>query len=129
MRKTGILVLIATVVLFFAACGGAPVANDPSSVAKAFMERLQKLDFDGAKQLATEDGQKVLSMLQGLMAMADQKEKDKYAKEEQGEVKIISVDDKGDKAIVTYSAGGKENAPLELLKENGQWKVNFQKEL
>jgi len=130
MRKQGICIAIALIVLLLASCGNAAPANDPGSVAKAFLERLQKMDFDGAKALATKDGQKVLSMMQGFLAMADEEQKKKMNEEgEQGTITIGSVDEQGDKATVVYSMGDKKDQPLELVKENGQWKVNFQKEL
>ncbi len=130
MKNIGIVLSIGCIVLLLAACGGAAPANDPSSVAKAFLERLAKMDLDGAKELATKDGQKVLSMMQGFLAMADEEQKKKMDEEgEQGPVTIVSVDEQGDKATVVYSMGDKQDQPLELVKENGQWKVNFQKEL
>jgi hypothetical protein len=129
MKKLVVLFAIMAVVLALSACGGA-VANDPTSVSKAFLEKLKTFDFDGAKQLATADGQKVLGMLQGFMAMADKAELEKQkAESAKGELKIISVDEQGDKATVKYSMKEGETSSMDLVKENGQWKVNFKKEL
>ena len=130
MKNSGKCVVIISIIFLLAACGSSAPANDPESVAKAFLERLGRMDFNGAKELATKDGQKMLSMIQGFIAMADEEKKKEMEEEGQaGPPVIVSVDEQGDKAMVVYSMGDKKNQPLELLKENGQWKVNFQKEM
>ena len=130
MKKLGFVIMIAAMLFALAACGAGAPANDPKSVAVAFLDRMKNMDLDGAKQLATADGAKMLDMVKGLMAGVDKAELDKQKAEgAQSETKILDVKEEGDKATVQYSQKEGETSVLEMVKENGQWKVNFKKSM
>jgi ketosteroid isomerase-like protein len=124
MKKIVMAAAVLTAVLF-TGCNGAG-GGDPKTVLMAFFEALMKKDMDGAKKLATKDSEAMFSLMEMGMKMAkDTKEMDKFdkTKMEFGEAKI-----EGDKATVPVkdkSSG--ESTNFILKKENGGWKVAFDK--
>ncbi len=107
-------------------------SGDPKSVAIAFMDEIKAKDFDGAAQYATKDSKSALEMMKSAMKMAeafggkgDDMDFDKEwkgKKVEYSEAKIT-----GDNATVSLMVDGKEQMPISLKKEDGSWKVAFDK--
>jgi len=106
--------------------------SDPKSVAIAFMDAIKSKDFDGAAKYATKDSKAALDMMKSAMKMAeafggkggdmDIDKEWKGKKVEYSEPKI-----EGDNATVSLMVDGKEQMPISLKKEDGGWKVAFDK--
>lgn len=134
MKKTLLLfALAALATIFFVNCSPA-TQGDPETVIKTFAERLAKKDFDGAAELATKASQPTLTMVKMGMEMAEKMKSElpendpvaAIASAEFGNAKI-----EGNTAIVpvTSKVDGQEMTyDFYLLKENGQWKVDFSTE-
>lgn len=134
MKKIfGFFLLIAFATPVFIGCKGKDsVANDPKTVLTTFFERMSKKDIDGAAKLATKDSKGTLDMMKKGMEAAEKmkgmggaEEKDPtedFKKMTFGDAKI-----EGDKATVsvTNPAKGKEPFEFPLVKEGGEWKVDF----
>lgn len=122
---------VAFMVVALVSCKGGG-ANDPKSVAQSFMDALKKKDFDGAAKYATKESKSALDMMKSAMKMAeslggknDDMDIDKQwkgKKVEYGEPKI-----NGEEATVSIMVDGKEDMPISLKKEDGTWKVAFDK--
>jgi hypothetical protein len=125
-----VLVTLLFTVLIITACKTA--SSDPKGVAQAFMEALMKKDFDGAARYATKESQSALEIIKSAVKMAESfgnKEDIDIMKEARGK-KITYSDAKMDgteRATVSVLADGKEQMPLTLKKEEGAWKVAFDK--
>ncbi len=132
MCQPGMLKIAATVLgimLLVNSCGSAAPAHDPGSVSKAFIERLYRLDFTGAEQFLTDDGLKVMRMMESyVLHFGSIEETGKFKSDaEKKQVKVVSVMEKGEQAIVTCSISIPEKSGtviLEVLKIGGRWKVN-----
>ena len=119
MKKV-LLAAIAGMVIIFSGCksGG----GDPKTVLAEFFTLLSKKDLAGARKLATADSKSMLDMMEMGMK-TDTKELDKFTNMEYGEAKI-----EGDKATVpTKEKETGETTNFILKKENGDWKVAFDK--
>lgn len=100
-------------------------SGDPKMVLSSFMEALAKKDMEAARKLATTDSKTMLDMME--MGMKNEKSTDskKYdmANMEFGEPKID-----GDRATVPVKEKTSgETINYALKKENGAWKVAFDK--
>jgi Domain of unknown function (DUF4878) len=127
MKKLLVAALTASVILITSCGGGA--GNDPKATLIAFFDAMGKKDFTAAKKLATKDSEAMFSMMEMAMKMGGDKETgmDKFDKTklEFGEPKID-----GDKAVIEVKQKGEtESANFPLKKENGTWKVAFDKSL
>jgi nitrogen fixation protein FixH len=127
MKKTFLkLAACAMIVLAIASCKGGG-GNDPKSVAKNFFEAFKTMNIDEAAKYATKDSKSMLDMMKMGMSMAPKNldslksEMDKH-KIEYGEPVI-----NGDEATITVTTDGKEKTDFKLKKEDGQWKVAFDK--
>jgi hypothetical protein len=124
MRKKFFVLSILGSLLFMNSCRNS--AGDPKGVLLSFFDALGKKDIEGARKFATAESKSMLDMIDmGLKAAKDNKDMDKFdkSKMEFGEAKID-----GDKAIVPVkekSSGELTN--FSLKKENGAWKVAFDK--
>jgi hypothetical protein len=101
--------------------------NDPKSVAKKFFEALKTMNIDEAAKYATKDSKSMLDLMKMGMTMAPKNmdslktEMDKQ-KIEYGEPVI-----KGDEATIAITTDGKDKTDFKLRKEDGKWKVAFDK--
>lgn len=122
MKKkiTAILCVIA-VLSFLAACGS---ANDPETVAKAFMNAIKDGDFEKAAGYATKESSKTLLMLS---AFGEEEMGEQTGELEELDFKITGSKIDGDNATVTIESEGQAST-LILAKEDGNWKVAFDKE-
>lgn len=121
------IVILAVVSL--ASCNG----NTSKSVADKFLTSFYDMDYEEAKKYATDKTKSMLTTIDNL--------KPKFLQNAQGglkdvKVEIVDVKEEGDKAVVTYNISDGvgmatkniANKKLHLIKEKGEWKVNFTKE-
>lgn len=126
MKKLTILFAVCTGFIF-ASCGGGKVDNTPEAVLEAFVTKLKKADYSGAKKYATKGSQEGLEAMESmaeLSKMGGKEAKDdkmKNAKIEYGKPVI-----NGDEATIPVTADGK-TTDWKLKKEDGNWKVDFNK--
>ncbi|MEO7312686.1 MAG: hypothetical protein ABIX01_20035 [Chitinophagaceae bacterium] len=131
MKKLFLSIAAATFVMVaMVGCKGA--AGDPKSVAMEFMDKLKSKDFDGAAKYATKESKSALDMMKSAMKMAeafggkgDDMDFDKEWKGKKVEYTEPKIE--GDNATVSLMADGKEQMPISLKKEDGSWKVAFDK--
>lgn len=107
-------------------------SGDPKSVAESFMDAIKKKDFDGAAKYATKDSKSALEMMKSAMKMAEAfggKSEDMDIDKEWKGKKVTYGEPKieGDNATVSLMVDGKEEMPISLKKEDGSWKVAFDK--
>lgn len=116
--------------LLLASCGGGKVENTPEAVTKAFLAKIQKGDFSGAKKYATKESATALDGMESMMDMAksmgggsknSEMDKMKNSKMEVGTATI-----NGDEATIPVTTDGKAKT-MNLKKEDGAWKVAFSK--
>lgn len=112
--------------LLLVSCSG----GGPEGTVKQFVAHTSKGEFEEAKKYGTESTNGLLSMAQqfGGSQAAEMKEKNKDVK-----VDIISSDVKDSIATVKYKVTGianpsDEEKELNLVKQNGDWKVDMKKE-
>ncbi len=122
MKKLMLAVLVVSTSLMFSCKSN---SGDPKMVLSAFMDALAKKDMVAARKLATTDSKTMLDMME--MGMKNEKSTDskKYdmANMEFGEPKI-----EGDRATVPVKEKTSgESINYALKKENGEWKVAFDK--
>ena len=124
MKKT-LLPLLAIVMLALAACSGG--SGDPKSVAKKFFEAFKTMDIDEAAKYATKDSKQMLDMMKMGMSFAPVN-KDSL-KQEMAKQKIEYGDAviNGDEATISVTVDGKDKTDFKLKKEEGAWKVAFDK--
>lgn len=129
MKKILNLCLLAGTIALLTGCNGKnSVANDPKAVVVAFFEKMAKKDIEGATKLATKDSKATMDMMKKAIEMGEKmgtKEKDPtedFKNMKFGEAKID-----GDKATVSVTNPAKGETPFDfpLLKEGGDWKVDF----
>jgi hypothetical protein len=119
--KTMKMSLLAVAVAVIAACGGG--SNDPKAVAQHFLDALQKQDYAEAKKHATKESEEMLNTLESLAEMGGD-----AAKTEPKKVTISEVKEDGDNATATYTVEGEDGSQtLDLVKVDGDWKVEFAK--
>jgi len=119
--------------VIFAGCKGKDkkVDNDPKAVVTAFFERMSKKDLDGSAKLATKESKATIGMMKkaidtaekmGVKDTTSEDPSEEFKKMEIGDVKID-----GDKATVsvTNHAKGDKVQEFPLVKEGGDWKVDF----
>lgn len=99
--------------------------GDPKVVLEQFFDALSKNNMEAARKLATKDSKTMIDMMEMGMKMGkDKKESEKFGKEnmEIGEAKID-----GDKAVVPVKDKTTGIMNYTLKKEDGSWKVAFDK--
>lgn len=101
--------------------------NSPKVVAEKFLTEMENQNFEEAKKYADDSMQQLLTMLNGMP-------KDNNKKAENVKVKVVRVEENGDKAKAFYIVEGKEvegeskEQSIDLKKVDGKWKVSFNKE-
>lgn len=107
--------------------------SSPKTVADKFLTSFYEMDYAEAKKYATDKTKSVLTTIENL--------KDKFLQTAQGDLKtikveIVDVKEDGDKATITYNLSDGEGMAaktitgkkLYMVKEKGEWKVNFTKD-
>ena len=129
MKKVLFAVTAGCFMLVLAACGGG--SGSPKGVAEDFFKAMQKQDFEQMEKLSTKESKSLIGMMKMGMSMSSIN-KDSLEKEaakgkiEAGEAKI-----EGDNATVPLTLsdgkGKSEKIDVRLKKEEGAWKVAFDK--
>ncbi|MEO0471048.1 MAG: hypothetical protein AAF206_15580 [Bacteroidota bacterium] len=89
------------------------------NIAAKYLDARLYMNFAAATQYVSEDSKEVLEELEDLSGeyLEDGQQVSPY--------KIIGFDQDGNKAVVTYAMEGFGEAELELVAENGDWKVQL----
>ena len=128
MNKMIKLVVIALgCAAMFAGCG----AKTPGDVSVAFMQKLSKGDFEGAKAYCDKTTAGLLTMMEG-MAANDPKALAEFKEKEGAKFEVTEEKIDGDKASVRIKITNKdgeieEGDPVDLVKVDGEWKVAIKK--
>jgi hypothetical protein len=95
----------------------------PQEVALNFMHAIQESNFDLARDYATRESQQVIQLYSFFDARRNDSERDKIKK---AGIEVIDAQENGDKATVTVlNSSSKQKENLQLVKENGQWKISL----
>jgi hypothetical protein len=106
-------------------CSGG--GNDPKSVAKKFFEAIKMMDIDEATKYATKDSKGMLDMMKMGLSFANLN-KDSLRKElDKQKLEFSDPVINGDNATVTITSDNEDPTEFKLKKEDGQWKVAFDK--
>lgn len=108
---------------FMVSCGGS--SDNPQDVAEEFMTALTDKDYDKAKDLGTENTVMMIGMIESMASMAPEGEE----AEEMGEITWGETEIDGEKAICYYSTPDKADQQVDLIKVDGDWKVDMKKEM
>lgn len=118
--------LAALAIVTFAACTGNS-SDDPKFVAKKFFEAFKTMNMDEAAKYATKESKGMLDMMK--MGMSFAQVNQDSIKKEMAKQKIEFSDPviTGDTATISVTVDGKDKTDFKLQKEEGQWKVAFDK--
>ncbi|RFS26437.1 DUF4878 domain-containing protein [Chitinophaga silvatica] len=112
------LALFTTILL-----GSCKKRASPEEVALAFMHAIQDSNYDQAREYATKESQQVIqiyAIFDGRRSGAE-REKIKNAK-----IEVVNIEENGDKAAVTIlNSSAHQKEVLQMVKENGQWKISL----
>ena len=125
--KNAILYSVVLMIIGIAGCKSVGGGGDPRTVLISFFEALEKKDIVTARKYATKESESMLNMIETAMKMAPDsiKQKDYNVKNmEFGDPAI-----NGDQATVPVKdkKSGNEATNFILKKEDGNWKVAFDK--
>lgn len=99
-------------------------SDSPKEVADSFLQAWSKADFEEAKEYGTEESKKLLDMMNSFKTMS---EDSSFSTEISYDITREKVE--GDNATVYYKEeGSKGEQALNLIRVNGEWKVNMSKE-
>ena len=126
MKKVLFSVAAMAALWLVTACGGGG-GNNPKDVAKNFFEAIKTFNIDEAAKYATKDSKSMLDLMK--MGMSFAKENMDSIKNEMAKQKIEYSEPviNGDEATVSVTVDGKDKTDFKLKKEEGQWKVAFDK--
>lgn len=114
------IALFAVISLFFAAgCGG----NSPKSVALKWHKAIIAGDLKAANAVSTDKTTAANAMIIGCLQDKENEEVKKFLA-----LKYDTESINGDKAVVSPSAGAEDNEKIKLVKQNGKWLVDVDKE-
>lgn len=120
---TNYLRIITLSLLFGTVLGGCKKHAAPQEVALSFMHAIQDSNFDLARDYATKESQQVIQLYSFFDARRNNTERDKIKK---AGIEVIETEEDGDKATVTVlNSSSKQKERLQLVKENGQWKISL----
>ena len=101
----------------------------PEAVATAFLNHLQRFEFDEAKTLGTDNTARMVDMLKGLMELGKQKGFSDQFVPRTGAILIQRTAIKGKNAVITYTDGSGKTQQIILVKADGKWLVDMKKEM
>lgn len=117
--------VVALTLALFTACGGGK-AKDPKGVAEAFLNAMAEQDWSTAKKYATAGSQEAIDQVAEMAESMKGLEDLAGEESETPEIKMGDVTEEGETAVVSYTEDGSEKQ-LNLVKEEGEWKVEFSK--
>lgn len=128
--KNLILMLFAGALIIGTGCnsgGGLMGGNDPNTVLEKFLNAMGKKDIDEVKKYVTKDSESFVNLMKMGMDMAgDAKDDKEIFKEEDVVIEKALID--GDRATINVKdKKSGEGSKFILKKENGDWKVAFDK--
>lgn len=120
---TSYLRILTLVLLFGTVLSSCKKRASPQEVALNFMHAIQDSNFDLARDYATKESQQVIQLYSFFDARRNDSERDKIKK---AGIKVIETEENGDKATVTVlNSSSKQKERLQLVKENGRWKISL----
>src|SRR4051812_329263 len=120
---TNYLRILNLALLFGTVLGGCKKQAAPQEVALNFMHAIQESNFDLARDYATKESQQVIQLYSFFDARRNDSERNKIKK---AGIEVIETEENGDKATVTVlNSSSKQKERLQLVKENGQWKISL----
>jgi hypothetical protein len=120
---TNYLRILILALLFGTVLSGCKKHAAPQEVALSFMHAIQESNFDLARDYATKESQQVIQLYSFFDARRNNTERDKIKK---AGIEVIGTEENGDKATVTVlNSSSKQKERLQLVKENGQWKISL----
>jgi len=114
MKRVIMIAGIVCLAFFIIACGG----GSPTSAARQFVSAIEKGDTKAMEKVATAETAQMMALFA---------EKAQGALAENGKIVSTSESIDGDTARVTLTFANGEDMELDLIKENGNWKVTFDK--
>ncbi len=121
-KQVTALCVVAAAALMFVGCGGSK-SKGPDAVALEFANLVEKGEFQKAGELADKDTKQLLAMFAG-MASEEDKPSGKAT------YKVLETKIDGDTAKVKMEKtedGESESDYIDLVKEDGTWKVHAKK--
>ncbi len=125
MMKQLVRVGVFAALVCLIACSGGP-AGDPKAAAEKFFHALKTMNFEEAEKYATKDSKSMLDLLKMGMSFTPNQDSLKAEMEKQ-KIKYSDAVIDGDEATVTVTVDEKEKTDFKLKKEEGEWKVAFDK--
>lgn len=122
-RRSTILLALATSVFMACSSGG----GDPKAVTKKFYEAMKTMNMDEAAKYATKESKNMLDLMKMGMSFAAANQDSVKAEMAKLKVDFSEPVINGDQATVTVTVDGKDKTEFKLKKEEGQWKVAFDK--
>jgi hypothetical protein len=120
---TNYLRTLSMALFFGTVLGGCRKHAAPQEVALSFMHAIQESNFDLARDYATKESQQVIQLYSFFDARRNNTERDKIKK---AGIEVVDTEENGDKATVTVlNSSSKQKERLQLVKENGQWKISL----
>jgi hypothetical protein len=120
---TSYLRFLTLVLLFGTVLSSCKKRASPQDVALNFMHAIQESNFDLAREYATKESQQVIQLYSFFDARRNDSERNKIKK---AGIEVIKTEENGDKATVTVlNSSSKQKESLQLVKENGQWKISL----
>lgn len=116
------IIPIVLLTILFAACNN----NSPKSVADKFLTSFYHMEYDKAREVATEDTKNLIDLVEQFSASTPDS-----AKQEARKIKIDikDVQEQENEAVVTYSISSEPGEyKLNMVKENEEWLANFSKQ-
>lgn len=124
------LVIIALPFLLLSACSG---GNNPEDVAEKFTKAIYTADFDGAKELCTNDTRQTIDFI---AAFASEKKEEMKKANISIDLKNVSIAEDGNSAIVDLVVHGSidlqkgeveetKDEKVHLLKVDDKWLVEY----
>lgn len=97
--------------------------GSPSDIVNLYLDRMDVMDFDGAKKYCTERTASMLDMARAMHESMGSPENPDRARREDIEIQSEAID--GDQAtVVTINKATQEVTSLSLVKVDGKWKID-----
>lgn len=125
MKRT-FLSLLTLALIFLTSCSGGS-SNDPKVVTRKFFEAMKTMNMEEAAKYATKESKSMLDMMKMGMAFAAANQDSIKAEMAKQKIEFSEPVINGDEATVAVTVDGKDKTDFKLKKEEGEWKVAFDK--